>query len=197
MDKFLKNGPHVNKLTSTCYCMLHDIAKVRSSIDKRMAQLITQALVLSCMDYCNSLLAVTTQYQLDKLQHIQNMGCQVICNLKKNYHITPLIKGLHWLKIHERILYILCLLVYKCHNGLSPEYLADLLPSKTHSRALRSSTNNAIPPAHFKNSQCHRSSFSFAGPMAWNSLPLAVKTSHPIDNFKSSPKNTPLQHFIQ
>ena len=22
MDKFLKNGPHINKLTSTCYCML-------------------------------------------------------------------------------------------------------------------------------------------------------------------------------
>ena len=21
MDKFLKNGPHINKLTSTCYCM--------------------------------------------------------------------------------------------------------------------------------------------------------------------------------
>ena len=29
MDKFPKNGPHVNKLTSTCYYMLHDIAKVR------------------------------------------------------------------------------------------------------------------------------------------------------------------------
>ena len=109
------------------------------------------------------------------------MGCRVICNLKKNDNVTPLIKGLHWLKIRERILYKLCLL-------LSPEYLADFLPSKIHSRALRSSTNNAIPPAHFRNSQGHRSSFSSAGLMAWNSLPLAVKTSHPIDNFKSSLK---------
>ena len=190
MDKFLKNRLHINKLTSTCYCMLHDIAKVRSSMDKRTAQLIMQALVLSHMDYCNSLLAGITQYQLDKLQHIQNMGCQVICNLKKNDHVTPSMKGLHWLKIHDRILYKLCLLVYKCHNVMSPEYLADMLPSKTHLRTLRSSTNNTIPPAHFKNSQCHRSSFSSAGPMAWNSLLFAVKTSHPIDNFKSSLKHT-------
>ena len=188
MDKFLKNGLHINKLSSTCYCMLHDIAKVRSNMDKGMAQLIIQALVLSHMDYCNSLLAGTTPYQLNKLQCIQNMGCQVICNLKKNNHVTPLMKGLHWLKIQQRILYKLCLLVYKCHNGLSPEYLADLLPSKTHLRTLRSSTSNAIPPSHFKNSQCHRSSFCSADLMAWNSLLLAVKTSHPIDNFKSSLK---------
>ena len=135
MDKFIKNGPHINKLTSTCYCMLYDIAKVRSNMDKRTAQLIMQALVLSHMDYCNSLLAGTTKYQLDKLQCIQNMGCQVICNLRKNNHVTPSMKGLHWLKIWERILYKLCLLVYKCQNGLSPEYLADLLPSK-HTQGL-------------------------------------------------------------
>ena len=67
MDKFLKNGPHIIKLTSTCYCMLHDIAKVRSSMDKRMAQLIMQALVLSCMDFHYSLLAGTAKYPLDKL----------------------------------------------------------------------------------------------------------------------------------
>ena len=67
MDIFLKNGLHINKLTSTHYCMLCDIAKVRSSMDKRMARLIMRALVLSCMDYCNSLLAGTAQYQLDKL----------------------------------------------------------------------------------------------------------------------------------
>ena len=184
MDKFFKNGLHINKLTSTHYFMLHEIAKSRSNMDKRMAQLIMLALVLSCMDYHNSLLAGTAQYLLNKLQCIQNMGCQVICNLEKNDHVTPSMKGLLWLKIWERILYKLCLLVYMCHNGLSPKYLADLLPSKTHSRDLRSSTSNTTPPAHFKNSQCHRSSFSSAGPMAWNSLPLVVKTSHPIDSFK-------------
>ena len=135
MDKFLKNRPHINKLTSTCYCMLRDIAKVRSNMDKRTTKLITQALVLSCMDYCNSLLAGTTKYQLDKLQHMQNIGCWVICNLKQNDPVTPSMKGLHWLKIQERILHKLCLLVYKCQNGLSPEYLADLLPSK-HTQGL-------------------------------------------------------------
>ena len=109
MGSLLKNSPHVNKITSSCYFMLHDIAKVRPCLDTKTAQLATQALVLSCMDYCNSLLAGTAHYQLHKLQCIQNMGCGVICNLRKYDQVSPTMRSLHWLKICERITYKLCL----------------------------------------------------------------------------------------
>ena len=56
MDSILKNGLHVNKITSSCYCKLH-ITRIRPSLDTKSAQLIVQALVLSNIDYCNSLLA--------------------------------------------------------------------------------------------------------------------------------------------
>ena len=114
MESLLKNGPHINKITSSCYCTLCDIAKIRPCLDTKTAQLITQALVLSCLDYCNSLLAGSPQYELDKLQHIQKMCCQVICYIRKYDHVSLAMRGLHWLKICERITYTLCLLVYKC-----------------------------------------------------------------------------------
>ena len=47
MDSPIKNGPHVNKITSSCYCTLHNIARIRPSLDTKSAQLITQALVTS------------------------------------------------------------------------------------------------------------------------------------------------------
>ena len=87
MDSLLKNGPHINKITSSCYCMLHNIAKIRPHLDTKTVQLIIQAVVLSCIDYCNSLLAGSAQYQLDKLQCIQNMSCRVICNPRKYDHV--------------------------------------------------------------------------------------------------------------
>ena len=43
MDSVLKNGPYVNKITKSCYCMLCDITKVRPCLDTKPAQLITQA----------------------------------------------------------------------------------------------------------------------------------------------------------
>ena len=185
MDSLLKNGPHVNKITSSCYCKLCNIAKIRPSLDTKSAQLITQALVLLCIDYCNSLLASSPQYQLDKLQHIQNMSCQVICNLRKYDHVSPAMKGLHWVKIPERITYRLCLLVYKCHSNLAPRYFSGLLPSRASRRLLRSSLSDNIHWVYFKNSQCQHSSFSSTGPRAWNSLPTMVKTVQSLDSFKS------------
>ena len=139
MDSLLKNGSHVNKIASSCYCKLHDIARIRPSLDTKSAQLIVQALVLSNIDYCNSLLAGSPQYQLDKLQHIQNMSCQVICNIRKHDHVSSAMKNLHWLKIPERITYKLCLLMYKCQNNIVPQYLSDLLQSRSSSRLLQSS----------------------------------------------------------
>ena len=166
MDSLLKNGSHVNKITSSCYCKLHEIARIRPSLDTKSAQLIVQALVLSNIDCCNSLLASSPRYQLDKLQHIQNMSCWVICNIRKHDHVSSAMKNLHWLKIPERIMYKLCLLVYKCQNNLAPWYLSDLLQSRPSCRLLWSSQSNNIYAAYFKNIQCQLSSFSSAGPRA-------------------------------
>ena len=62
MDSLLKNGSHINKITSSSYCKLCDIARIRPSLDTKTAQLIVQALVLSNIDYCNSLLAGSSWY---------------------------------------------------------------------------------------------------------------------------------------
>ena len=185
MDSLLKNGSHVNKITSSCYCKLCDIARIRPSLETKSAQLIVQALVLSNIDYCNSLLAASQWYQLNNLQHIQNMSCQVICNIRKHDHVSSVMKNLHWLKIPERITYKLCLLVYKCQNNLTPPYLSDLLQSRPSSRLLQSSQSDNIYVAYFKNSQCQLSSFSSAGPRAWNTLPMAIKTAKLLDTFKT------------
>ena len=113
------------------------------------------------------------------------MSCQLICNIKRYDHVSPAMRDLHWLKIPERIVYKLCLLVYKCHNNLAPKYLIELLPSRTSRRPLRSSHSVNITEAYFKNSQCQSSSFSLAGLRAWNSLPTRVKTAQSLNSFKS------------
>ena len=113
------------------------------------------------------------------------MSCQVICNIRKHDHISSAMKNLHWLRIPERIAYKLCLLVYKCRNNLTPQYLSDLLQSRPSSRLLRSSQSDSIYAAYFKNSQCQLPSFSSAGPRAWNALPATIKTAQSLDTFKT------------
>ena len=77
MDNPPKNHIHISKLTPFLYYHLQNIYKIRGKLNLESAKTITQALILSMVDYCNSFLLETTSYQLDKLQCIQNMACQV------------------------------------------------------------------------------------------------------------------------
>ena len=111
---------HINKLTSTLLITIRQIARIRHLIDKETTKILMQALVLSKLDYCNSLLIGMSQYNLDKLQRIQNMSCQVINNLKKYNSITSYLQDLQWLRICERINYKILMMVFRCKMQASP-----------------------------------------------------------------------------
>ena len=105
------------------------------------------------LDYCNSLLAGSAKYQLEKLQRVQNMACRVVNNLRKYDHISASLMGLHWLKVKECIEYKIACLVFRFTENTAPNYLADLLPTKTSNRDLRSTNSTAIPLLKCKNTQ--------------------------------------------
>ena len=85
MDKYLKNKDHINRIIPSTYNILRKVHQSRSLLDKNTTKIIVQ--VLSKLDYCNSLLLGSPEYQMDKLQHIQNMACRVIFQLRKHDHI--------------------------------------------------------------------------------------------------------------
>ena len=188
MDKYLKNRDHINRITSSTYNILRTVHQSRSLLDKHTTKIIVQALVLSKLDYCNSLLLGSSEYQMDKLQCIQNMAFKVIFLLRKHDHIMQHLKLLHWLKIRERIAYNIAFLIHKCKNNQAPVYLQELLPSKHHERPLRSSMTEYLNSDFCKHTHTLRLSFSAAGPRIWNSLPLDTKTEKCTDTFKKKLK---------
>ena len=188
MDKYLKNKDHINRITSSTYNILRKIHQSISLLDKHTTKINMQALVLSKLDYCNSLLLGSPEYQLDKLQCIRNMACRVIFQLRKLDHITQYLKLLHWLKIRERIAHKIAFLIHKCKNNQAPVYLQDLLPSKHHERLLRSSMTEYLNSDFCKNTHTVRSSFSAAGPRIWNLPPLDTKTEKCTNTFKKKLK---------
>ena len=97
MDSKFKNDAHINKIYSTCFLYLQNIIKVWHLMDKKTAQVVVQTLVLLRIDYCNALMMGSAEYQINKLQRIQNMACRVICSVRKYDSITDHLKDLHWL----------------------------------------------------------------------------------------------------
>ena len=66
-----------------------------------MTKILVQALIVSKLDYCNSLLLGKPKYNIAKLQRIQNMSCRMIFQLPKLSTINTYLAQLHWLKIQD------------------------------------------------------------------------------------------------
>ena len=131
-------------------------------------KIMMQALVLSKLDYCNSLLMGMTDYNLDTLQKIQNMACRIIFKLRKYDHASDHLGQLHWLN-RQCIIYKTVMLVFKCKHNLAPPYLHKLL-NYTHNCHLRSTHQNKLPTVKFNTTQVMKCSFKSMRPCLWNEL---------------------------
>ena len=185
-DAELKNNSHINKLVSTCYVTLRRISGIRDLLDYDTCRILVQALALSKVDYWNSLLLGSSQYVLDKLQKILNMGAWVISRKRKYDHISKDIQELHWLKIPEWIQDKVAVLTSECVKGDAPTYLKDLI-NTTHNHAY-STTNNYLPVSMSKLSQVHKSSFSIMAGRIWNDLPFNLRSTDSSNIFKTGLK---------
>ena len=145
-------------------------------------------MVLSRLDHCNAVFAGLPAMTLAPLQRILHATARTVLDLKLGDHLTPALRGLHWLPITERIQYKLCLLVHKMFVGHAPDYIASLLmpASDIPSRlSLRSSSNCDLVIPRTSRKIGDRA-FSFAAPRAWNRLPTDLKPLRSTASFNVS-----------
>ena len=187
MDNELKSTIHINKLTSILFITIRKIAKIRHQIKKETTKILMQTLVLSKLDYCNSLLIGVNEYNLDKLQRIQNMACRVINNLKIPLQYNQSSSRPALAENLGADNYKILMIIFKCRHGLAPCYLQELI-SFNYNRPLRLAANHNIPVVKCNTTLVHNSSFRSIGPRLWNALPNNIKAINTLSEFKTKLK---------
>ena len=191
LDNNLTLNQHIRKVCRSASWGISKIGKIRKFLDKSATERIVHAFVSSHLDYCNSILAGLPRTSIAPLQRLQNSAARLVTRTKKTEHITPVLHSLHWLQIHERIIFKILLLVYKINNNLAPAYLQDLISLRSSSslttRRLRSAST-----AHLQLSPGPRTmtrygdrAFSSLAPTLWNNLPIHIREAPNIDSFKT------------
>ena len=66
---------------------------------------LSNALISTRLDYCNSVLYNLPKSSILRLQRIQNQAARILTRTPRRDHITEVLIDLHWLKIKERIVY--------------------------------------------------------------------------------------------
>ena len=108
----------------------------------------------------------------------------------------PLLKQLHWLPIQTRIDYKLATLAFRHFDGSLPQYLSSRLDIYQPSRSLRSSNDRLLRVPRWKLKSFGYRSFSYQGPVVWNSLPIDLKLSSSLSSFKSRLKTQFVQEVL-
>ena len=90
------------------------------------------------LDFSNSFLYNLPNNKIERLQRIQNQAARTLTRSPRRDHITPVLRELHWLRISDRILFKILILIHKAFHGVASVYLCQLItkyeqaPLRTH-----------------------------------------------------------------
>ena len=175
---------HVTHLVKIAFLKLRETSYYRKYLTPEATQSLIHAYITSRVDYCNSLLYGVPKELLGKLQSVMNTAARLVTYTRKYDSISPVLKNLHWLPVHQRVKFKILLLVYKSLNDLAPLYLRDKLALKQNAGLRSDNTKLLIVPRSNLITYGDRC-FSVAGPKLWNALPKDLRTCTSLYTFKS------------
>uniref|UniRef100_K7EC86 Reverse transcriptase domain-containing protein n=1 Tax=Ornithorhynchus anatinus TaxID=9258 RepID=K7EC86_ORNAN len=194
-DSALSFTPPIRSVTETCRSHLYNIAKIRPFLSTQTAILLLQALVISRLDYCVSLLSDLPSSSLSLLQSILHSAAWLIFLQKRSGHVTPLLKNLQWLPIDLRTKQKLLTLGFKALHHLAPSYLSSPLSFYCLPRTLRSSATHLLTVPRSRLS--HRRPLGHIPLWSWNALPPHLCQTNSLPLFKTLLKAHLLQEAFQ
>ena len=108
---------------SGCMARLGQINRVKHIFDSTSLTIIVNALVFSKLYYCCNVWSNTSEYNLSRIQAVQNFAARIVSNSRKYDHISPILKDLKWLPVRQQLFYRHAIMAFKCMSGCAPASL--------------------------------------------------------------------------
>ena len=191
LDRYISWNEYTDSLVKVLNKLVWTLSKLRDTISIPSLIQMYKSLIQPKIDYAITVWGYSSQCNINKVQRMQNRAIRAILNNYDYVNIrgTDLIANLKLLNVRQRRDYFMSLLVFKCVHGLAPAYLSNEIimavdVSNRHTRNLN--VNNLYVPT--VNTECTRSSFSYQGPIVWNTLPDDLKECTNLNTFKLKAK---------
>ena len=171
----------------SCNNHLRNIKQIKKSLNTELRFMLVNNLIMSQLDFCNSLLAACPQYLLYMLQRVVNDAVRFVFDLRSYDHITEHMAKLHIIPVKYRILYKLCLLAYRVVDQSAPLYMSEMFScfQPTTNMTLR------IGPGRDQKMLVYNGTDKLSDKClfqilinTWNSLPVDIRSVNSIEKFK-------------
>jgi hypothetical protein len=184
LDRTLSMSAYISDVCRSAFLSLRRIGSIRPFLSEKATACLVNSVIISRLDFCNSVLYGLPADQLNRLQRIQNCAARLIAKKKKYDHVTPILTDLHWLPVRFRIQYKLAVFAFRHFDGTLPPYLSSSLNIYQPRRSLRSSSQMLLTTPRVNLKAAGERSFHFSAPAVWNSLPFSLRSTPMLAQFK-------------
>ena len=189
IDSQLTFSSYISMLLAQSYKHVSNIGRICRYLTKDEIKTLVYALVMCRMDNCNSLLYGVSEFEINRLQKLQNSCARLIYGRRKFEHVSDIFHDLHWLPVKRRIIFKALMFVFKIFLNVSPTYLSNCLTI--------SDIENRILHVPKTSTSYGDRAFSNFAPRLWNALPVFIRNSNTIPSFKSQLKHHLFSNFIE
>ena len=182
-DEVLSWRKHVNVVVGKSYNKLRMLYRYKNFLSSKAKKHLSESLVLSYFNYCDSLLCNMSLDLQHKIQKVQNACIRFIFGIKKRdrQNLSKLLKQLGWLNMNNRRRLHLLVESYKISNSISAPYLSFNTISNVHTYNTRQMNNIYVP---MRRTTISAKSFMSQAPLMFNALPDDIKTQTTLPSFK-------------
>ena len=168
---------HVNNVMKSCYGTLQILRQFKRFASLNVRKTLAETLVLSKISYCNVAYAQLPNYQINRLQRIQNTATGYVLN--RYARMTEATEHLKWLPIKENNEFSISKLVFLALNDTNwPKYL----PIETVKNRVSLRTENTMKVIR-EEANCLSNQA-----LVFNELPKSVRCSPTVNGFKYEAK---------
>jgi len=105
---------HAFAVSATSFYWLHQLRRVRRSLDIESAATLVRAFVTTRVDYCDLLLTGCNKAVTDKLPRVMNAAARVVSGTRNDHDLRQLRHAeMHWLDVADLVTFKLCMNVHK------------------------------------------------------------------------------------
>ena len=183
-DKYMLFNAHIDMVSRKVMGTLMYIKRIEKCFNSQTRIILVETLVLSIIYYCLKIWGSTNKTQLLRAQRLQNFAAKVAIGGRRKYDFaTPIIKELNWLKIENKYIFDVCMMVFKIRRGGLPYWLFSFptVGEVRGSRESRQSKNLFIPRTY---TDMGAKDFNVVGPRLFNDMPLEIRATESYNCFK-------------
>lgn len=184
IDDKLNFEPNINQICKKLGQKLNVFSRLRNDLNTDQKLNLYKSIVMPHFNYCASILFLSKNSDINRLQKIQNKFMRQILRVNRHSNKEFLLNTLKLMSVNQIIHYFTVIFIFKIVNGLTPNYLTDRIKFNYESNHMTLRNSNQIRVSN-ATKYCSQNSLFYKGVQLYNSLPNDIKNVDSLNKFKS------------